>query len=313
MKKMLAASLATLVGVTGVSVTAEPLDTTKVGAKSEWVLHIDADAMRKSAMATAMNEIFAGEEWGGKESGVDYKFDASKDLNSVTMFGHGNGDDDGAMIVRGNFDEDHLLGLLKLMKGYKTIDTDAGTVHAWPNEKNGGKTLSYGAIAADNVLVFAEDQKWVVAGLQALTGKDGGLSSADLKGLLAKAPKNAFITGAADMRGWEDAAANAKMMKNTKLGSMSIAEVGDDMQMQISLTADNAEMAKQVHAMAQGMLAFAALNEEQAPELALLAFASKVTVDGSDVNMQLRYPLDEIIDMIAEGALKKLEGAGKKR
>ncbi len=293
--------------------TAEPYSPKKIASDTEWLLHVDFEAMTKSDLGKAVAAKIAekGDDVGCDELQKRFKFDAKKDLRSATLYGNSDKNEEGVMILRGKFEPEEFIGMVSGLDDYATQAYEDYVVHSWTDAKEGDGVPGFGTFIGQKVLVLAKSRAAVTHALDTLDGVDKGLAGTEMGDRLADMPKKSFMVGAANMKNLDAAKANAQMIRNAESAAFSLAEVKGDMQFQLGLEAPNEQVAAQMRAMMMGMLAFASLNEQQAPELALLALASDVTVKGSVVNILLRYPVGDIIDMIEKDSFTALGGHHK--
>ena len=63
-------------------------------------------------------------------------------------------DENGVALIRGKFDQEHLLTLLKANKTFKTEKSGKHKLHSWRDEDSGER--EYGSIVSENLLVMGE-------------------------------------------------------------------------------------------------------------------------------------------------------------
>ena len=113
---------------------AEKLNSKQIPASAQWVIHMDFDGFKTSELGKfAMKQM---DEHAGAIDALSamLKFDPRMDLADVTAFGHVDAeqpDENGVALIRGKFDQEHLLTLLKANKTFKTEKSGKHKLHSW--------------------------------------------------------------------------------------------------------------------------------------------------------------------------------------
>ena len=130
-------SLALVACITSLA-TAEPLDLTRVSAKSVWMIHADIDAARESIVMNRLVERvikkypqFEGMQsmW-GKMVGMDIR----KDLHDVTVYGLDTDKKNAVMIVHANVNRQFLEKMVEKARDHETLKHRDYTLHKWTHK-----------------------------------------------------------------------------------------------------------------------------------------------------------------------------------
>ena len=155
------------------SVSAAPLDLAAVAADATWVMHLDMDAVRGSAVvrrawekAQAMHPHAGGMmDLAAKMTGMDPR----KDLRDVTAWGVDTDKRNGVMIVRGKVNRELLEKMAAKAPDHQTMEHRGHALHAWTHRRRGrdGERM-VGGFHRDDVLVFGRTPEKVKAALDVL-------------------------------------------------------------------------------------------------------------------------------------------------
>lgn len=156
-------------------VNAAPLDLAAVAADATWVMHLDMDAVRGSAVvrrawekAQALHPHAGGMmDLAAKMTGMDPR----KDLRDATAWGLDTDKRNGVMIVRGKVNRELLEKMAAKAPDHQTMEHRGHTLHAWTHRRRGrdGERM-VGGFHRDDVLVFGRTPEKVKAALDVLDG-----------------------------------------------------------------------------------------------------------------------------------------------
>ena len=280
--------------------TAEGLNSKQVPASAQWVIHMDFDGFKTSELGKfAMKQM---DEHAGAIDALSamLKFDPRMDLADVTAFGHVDAeqpDENGVALIRGKFDQEHLLTLLKSNKTFKTEKSGKHKLHSWRDEDSGER--EYGSIVSENLLVMGSTKEDVSLALSTLGGKTKTLKGKELKEL--KLDSNAyFIMGMASLEGLP-IPPQAKMLENVKKIGITMGEKDKNFETNIHLYTANDEFAVQIQQMMQGLLAIVQLqagntDNSMAKEAAKFLKDVKISQEKQLVRMSMAIPVATILE-----------------
>tara|TARA_E500000081_G_scaffold146279_1_gene169086 strand:+ start:106 stop:930 length:825 start_codon:yes stop_codon:yes gene_type:complete len=228
------------------------------------------------------------------------KFDPRMDLADVTAFGHVvalQPDENGVVLIRGKFDQEHLLTLFKSNKTFKTEKSGKNKLHSWRDEDSGERV--YGSFVSENLLVMGKTKEDVSLGLSTLGGKTKTLKGKELKELKLD-PNAYFIMGMASLEGLP-IPPQAKMLENVKKIGITMGEKDKNFETNIHLYTANDEFAVQIQQMMQGLLAIVQLqagntDNSMAKEAAKFLKDVKISQEKQLVRMSMAIPVATILE-----------------
>jgi hypothetical protein len=287
-----------------------PLPRTQVPADAVWYLHLDLDKLK----TTQLGQWFMGEldkpEVQQKMAAFQalFNFDPRKKLKDCTLFSRGNSPEDAVLILRGSFDTDRLMVLARMGKEYRTSQHRDYTIHGWLDEsrktKTGASAHSFGAIHTSGAVVLGQKSKRVAEALDVMDGLQGGLDKGKYFAEGASAPAGAVLVGAARRTEGAQFAPNAEILKHFKTMNLSANEAEDHVSVDLGVEAESEEAARNLQAMAQGLLAWVSFQGDQTGASRWLQGLS-VAQKGALVSASLKVPAVDVIQILKNGGAKK--------
>jgi hypothetical protein len=284
---------------------AAPFNPADVPAEVKWFAHVDVDQLKATQVGKAMLELLTTDQANRKLAALQtvFGFDPRKDLFGLTACGVGGRS---AVIVRGRFDAERLVTLLRANDGYEEVTHEGCAIHSWIDEgkakKQGAdKARMYGAFHSSGAAVLSEQADTVGHVLAVLDGRKPATSarpveSGDLtpvmvgvvEDLASADPKNAAL-------------------KLARGGTVILGETAGRVRGRVTLETVDASTASNLLKVAEGMKSALLLNAEKDPRAATLAASAAVALEGTTVSMKLEMPVEDIVKAIREEAAKKLE------
>jgi hypothetical protein len=266
---------------------------------AQWALYIDVQKLTSSAMFKTLLDEQETAKFQGKANEFlgKLRIDPMKDLKGVTVFGRGKEDEDAVVALSGKFDRAHLVGLIKAETTHKEIAYGKYTIYRWDDDE-------LGAFAADDLILLGENEQALKSALDALEGRKRDAAPPVLARVLKESP-NALIVGAvSNISGLLGEHDKPVILTKMKSASGSVAESGENISLMVSITAESAQVAKDVEQAIRGLIAMANLQLKEADAQAF-AQAIKIAVDGEYVRINAAYPLNKLIGLL-RGKVKDL-------
>jgi hypothetical protein len=308
MKKIFLTICAVSVCAATLSTWAGPLQRADLPADPAWVLHLDCDALRP----TAIGQFILGEmdkpEAKAKLAAFQsiFSFDPRKQLHSLTLYSTGTKPDAGVLLVYADFDAERLTTLAKAAKKYEGTEHGTHTIHSWidDNKKNkhGEKKRVYASIHG-NCVIFGQRESTVASALDVLDG-GANLSTTSTFPQLGAAGTTSFIQGAARKLDVSGSDPNAQLLKLSKLIRLEVGEAQQQLTATLALEANDEETAKNMNSIAQGIVSLMKLQKDK-PDAQKLADAITLKQDGAVTVSTLSLPTTDVIEHLKAEAARK--------
>ncbi len=310
MKELLAFLVLSWMVVFGAN--ADPLKKEQIPAGVKWLLHLDIE----NGLQTQIGGFLADEL--GKQL-VSPLADLKKyygiqldwrKFQSFTVFGSGfdeRADVSGVLLVKSAQDLpamlDQLIGKFEAAGGegggqLKKTKEDGKTMYVLKKEV-------FGSTGKGGTLVLSKSKTKLMEALEVLDGKGSNLAASKTFSAFPQAPSSFFFLALAD--GFNDIGKlppQARVLKNSTGGQLVVGEKAGRVFLQLALGAKDGEATAKISQVFQGLVALAALNQENNKDLARLAQAVNVSTSDSVVNVTIELPVTNIISHV-EGELKK--------
>lgn len=291
--------LAVALGLIAAPPVEDPLpQLSAVPADAQWALYIDVQKLTSSAMFKALVGEQEMAKFQGKADVVfgKLKIDPKKDLKGVMVFGLGK-EDDAVVALSGKFDRAHLIGLIKAETTHKEIPYGKYTIYRWDDDE-------LGTFAADDLILLGENEQTLKSALDAMEGKKRDAAPPVLARVLKDFPNAIMVFGVNSISGLLGEHDKPVILTKMQSASGSIAESGENLSLLVSITAESAQVAKDVEQAIRGLVAMANLQLKEADAQAF-AQAIKIAVDGEYVRINVAYPLNKLIGLL-HGKVKDL-------
>jgi len=282
-------------------------DPARVPAEAKWLAHIDAQRLRETRLGTLLMEQLRTEETDRKFAGFAavFGFDPREDLQSITVFGRDQNEENSAMLLKGTLNTDQLVTLVKAGDDYQSATYGGTEIHGWSEFKKGRNQRSHGAIAADGTVIISRSENMVRAALDVLRGNESSLSGNQSFGDLAVLCDGDFIVAVADLSQMDPTQPQAAVFKKANWGRLVVGESDNQVSGSLTLGAASVETAQQIQAIAMGMVAMGLFGREQNPALADLARACSVQCVGNAVTLTLACPAEKAMAFLMHEMEKK--------
>lgn len=276
----------------------------QVPANTQWFLHVDVGGFKKTQIGKFVLE--QAKEVAPVIDGLAgaFQFDPRKDLRGLTVFGTVvEGEPKGTVLVDGNFNQDHLLGLLKTNDTLKTEKVKGLEILSWKDEDK----QSFGSFSGRNHLLVGDDRDLLVDALQVLSGKAPALKPGKLAGL-ARDPGNFFLLQA-QVKGLPFPP-EAKLLQHIQSVGLSLGEFGKNLVITLRVTASNEEVGTLIQKAVEGLAAIARLQmlDNEDPNLKEVdAILREVTIvkQKQTVVVRLSMPVEKILNLARDQLIDK--------
>lgn len=219
--------------------------------------------------------------------------DLTKDMNRITVFGRMNNKQVGGFIVKGKFDQEKLLTMIKANPQYKTAEVGGITVHQWWEEKE--KRVKYGAFLPGDMAVVWNNEETAKASLAA--AKDAALSFAGSPeaALIPASAENAIAGVLAVNR--EKQGPAAKYHLSAVMAVLNLTE--DEVSVSLTVTPDSGELVSKFADIFRGLAAFGQLQPDN-KAIAYVAGRTKVETSDKSVTLTTSVEKSKVDELIAK-------------
>jgi len=279
-------------------VNAAPFDPGVVAADAKWVVHLDVDSMRSSAVVKKAYQEFVEKCPIAKialpmldNSRTLIGMDPRKDLQGVTLYGSQIGKHEGVLIVFADADRELLTKKVKKAPGYESSTHGSYELHSWTHKDRRGKRPVTGAFYNDKVMVFSGSKAEVKAALNVMAGKTPGLTC---KVLAAKVAPGTNVLARAVGIDKVETPCKSKLAKQIESVSIAVGEKNERSFLHVNVVAKSAEVAKQMGQVAEGIRALGMLHAIEHPKDKQLVEGIKVKVAGKTATVKNSAPADAV-------------------
>jgi hypothetical protein len=296
---------------------AAPLRRADVAADPAFVLHLDCDALRPTAVGQYLLAEMDKPEAQGRIAAFQaiFDFDPRKQLHGVTLYSTGKAPEDAVLLAYGDVEPERLITLAKGAKDYQSTTYKEQTIHSWINEQkigsNGILPRVYAAFPGSQLVVVAQQEARVGLALDVLNHKAPSLANGTTFPELGAKGSKSFIQAVVRKLDIPDYTPDAALLRMTKVARLEIGEEGGQFKATLILEAGDAEVSKQMLSVGQGLVALLKLQQDN-PGATKLADAFSLRQDGAGVAATLTLPSAEAIELMkadaARQALKKASG-----
>jgi hypothetical protein len=288
---------------TGFNLRATQLQRADVAANAVWVLHVNCDSLRPTAIGKYILAELEKPEAQAKLAVFQnmFSFDLRSQLHGLTLYSTGSTLQDGVLLVYADFDADKPGTLAKTPNDSQKTTHNGHTIYNWVDDntqaRHGQKQRVYASIHG-NRIIFGQRESAVSQALDVLDGSVANLSTGNAFSQLGGANGTSFLAGAARKLDLSQSDPNAAIFRLSKSVRLQIGEVSQNLIGTLTLEANNEEVAGSMMAISRGLIGLVKLQKDK-PEAAKLLQALNVKQEGSSVVLTLNVPADDVV-----GAMK---------
>jgi hypothetical protein len=284
-----------------------PLRRADVAAEPTFVLHLDVDALRP----TAIGQFLLGEMDKPAAQGMVATFqtifnlDPRKQLHGLTLYSTGKAPEDGVLLVYGEFEVERLVTVAKGARDYQSASYRQHPIHSWINEQkigsNGVTPRVYAAFPSERMVICAQKEARVAEALDVLDHKAPSLADGTLFPQLGAKGTTSFMQAAARKLNIPDFAPDAAVLRMAKAAWLEIGEAQGQLRVSLNLEAGDEEASKQMVSVGQGLVALMKLQQDNQGSVKL-AEGLSLKQDGTGVAATLVVPTAQAIELMKSGA-----------
>jgi hypothetical protein len=295
---------------------AAPLQRADVPAEPAWVLHVDCDNLRPTAIGQYLLAEMEKPEAQAKFAAFQtiFNFDPRKQLHGLTLYSTGKAPEHGVLLVYADFEADRLVTLAKGAKDYQSTTYKQHVIHHWIDEnkkaKKGVKPRVYAAIHGGRVVIFAQQEPRVAQALDVLDRATPNLTASGVFAQLGSS-SGGFIQAAARKLDLPESDPNTAILRLAKAARLQVGEVQGQLRANLTLEASDEEVARQMATVGQGLVALMKLQKDN-PGSVKLAEALTLKQDGTGLVASLAVSTTEAIELMKADAARKAQKKAEK-
>lgn len=272
---------------------AGPFDGSKVAADAKWVIHLDADAFRKSALGQYAIEKFLKPKL--EENEQFKKLNLSINLQNISgLTAYGSAFDknpEGVLVLSTTADVkkdlDTLVGMAALSENEKK---DVVMLQEKPFLLYSIKDQIFVAPGVANSVLIAKSREMLEQGREVALGKGDNLSKTKgLNDYPAANAKSFLMVMAEGFNDIEGIPPQAHVLREAKGARLLLGESDENLFLNLVFKAKDESASTKIQQIFQGIVALVSLSQPD-KELTELANNSKIASAGSNVSVELKVP-----------------------
>lgn len=299
----------TLTAATVWTAVAGPLQKTRVAADARWVIHLDAEALFKTALGQTLAREALEPRLEGPSATLkqQYGFDFDwRRIRSVTLYGSEFGSPEqlgGVMLVDSDLDvaQGFESALAKLAAAGRRDAPELQRLTDSPSPLYRIMDEVYIAAAPGTPAIVAKSREVTLKAGKVLAGSAPNLDGASGFGEFCQAGDGFFFVAAA--QGFSGAAPfppQAQVLKMADGLRLNLGEFGNEVRASLTLSTRTSERAQQIQQIVQGLLALAMLSQSDNQDLQTLLQGTQVARSDKLVTLNLAVPSGKLSRKIVE-------------
>jgi hypothetical protein len=294
-----------------VAAVGSPLQRADLPAEPAWVLHLDCDRLRPTAIGQYLLSEMEKPDAQAKLAAFQaiFSLDLRTQLHGLTLYNTGNLPQDGVLLVYADFDTAKLVALARAAKDSQSAAYKQHTIYNWIDEKkkpkDGVQPRVYAAIQGARV-IFGQRETCVAQALDVLDGSVPALATSNTFPQLGAANATNFLDAAARKLNLRSSDGNAALFRLARVMRLQIGQTGQEVTATLNLDANDDEVAACMATIGQGVVALMKLQKEK-PEVVKLAEAISLKHNGAGIVATLAMPAGDVVDMLKADAARKAQ------
>jgi hypothetical protein len=300
-----------------------PLQKEQVAADAKWLVHLDVDKLRSTAIGDYVIHQVLDAKLGALTRQFDFDLDWKK-VRSLTAYGTGFQSEssfNGVLLINTELDLQKALDAAigkaspennnKSAPIQKTQEADVTTYSL--------KDQMFASFKPGRPVIVGKSLDSIQKAGEVLSKTSANLASTKAFSEFPKAQKPFFFMGAVEALNLNNELAagshdgdsfnpKAKILKLADGGRVMLGEDSHQLFLDLSLKAKSADLVTQMQQVIQGMIALASLSQTDNQDLWQLTQSAKVSTAGNIVTLKLGYPADQAVQLLSSNLNKHVEG-----
>lgn len=289
---------------------AAPFDARTVSADARWVLHLDADGLRQTALWHHVRERIQQEDLEAKINAWTnlLGIDPRTDVHGLTLYGPDSEEENSIVLLNTDYDRRVLMDALKTNERYTSKQVEGRTLYRFRDDNKSTPEkdkLLWGHFYNTNTLLIGHKPATVVHAAAVLDGKTPSLTNGRAPDWLGKPAGAAFFAASADLVALKALKGEAAFLQCAAGLSLSLGETQRELQLHASVLGQSEEAAKKMLQVGQGLIALATMSDDKdAAHRPFLKFAQEIRLErlGNRVVLSAACPVEEVIEALPRHA-----------
>ncbi|MBK7997745.1 MAG: hypothetical protein IPK15_03165 [Verrucomicrobia bacterium] len=304
-------TLLTLTALT-FSAVAGQLQPTHVSDNAKWVAHLDVAKLITTELGGYLGRTFMDkklakptrdlEQWG-----IDFDW---RDIEGITVYGTSfskNPDTEAVVVIKSSFNFTEAIEIvIDRIAEYGGDDRPIQKVQSEPFAIYSAKGEVFGTPFGKELFLLSKSKAELEKARSVLDGKLANITKSKNFPGVGAAEGGFLVAAIAD--GFQTVAnlpPQVRGLKNAESGQINAGEKADKVFVKLSVNTRDNESATQMQQVLQGLLALAALSQEENKDLALLVHGAKVSGTDRTVTVNLEVPSETVIAKVSEKQPKR--------
>jgi hypothetical protein len=231
----------------------------------------------------------------------------------VSLYGASKAPQDGVLILYADFDPERLVTLARAARDSQNTSHGQHTIYSWIDDKknkHGTSQRIYAAIAGSRV-IFGQKESRVGLALDVVDGASTSLATSPAFTPLGNPADTSFLEAAARNLDLPDSDPHAAILKLSQSVRLQVAENQQQLKANLTLQANDEEVAGHINSIAQGLVALMKLQKDK-PESVQFANALTLKQDGAQVVVSMALPDNDAVAMMKADAARKAQRKAEK-
>ncbi|MHC4556702.1 MAG: hypothetical protein ACYTFW_03840 [Planctomycetota bacterium] len=289
-----------------------PLEKKQVVSSANWVVHADYEQFINTRIGQLIREELTkqGLDEKLKDFTALFGFHPLNDVRDVTIYGNGQDREKAVVLIEGRFDTDKLVSLVRMNPDYEEIGYGSIVVHSWIDENqrdadsNVGQKM-YGCMYKDDLVVMSAGLEAVKKAVDVFNGSTENVTNSTLSQRILDAKGAFFQVAANSVSQIVEQNQQTAVLRQTDELSLFIGETEGNFYIDLDLKAKSEQAAQNISKMLDGIIAFAALAEEEQPKLAELAKKLRFSCALNTVQIHFESNSQAVFEFLKEQWEKK--------
>jgi hypothetical protein len=281
------------------------LDLKQVSADAKWAAHLDVDALMASGVMKKVGpQILKEHPEAETHLGILrnlWRFDPVTDLHGITIYGTQLKKDTGVAVIHAKVDKKLLLEMVKTTPEHQANAYGKFELHTWLKE---GRKRENAAFFKPDVIVFGASADELKAALDVLDGSKPSFAGKS-ESMTGTIPPGTILFAAAKDLGEANLHPESPLSKQADSAMLVVGEKEGQVFVRGSLTVKDAEIAKKIKTVADGVLALASLVKSDDADALKVIGGVKVAQADKAVSVEAQAPIDLLLAQLEKEIAKK--------